>query len=71
MMQVYLLYQDDAWHSRCSKDLLCVASSLAMCYDVAIENGASEEQVNELRNFRQSQCSGKNFEFNIELWDVL
>ena len=69
-MEVYLLYRDDAWHSRGSEELLCVASTLDKCYEVASDNGASEDQLKELRNHGQSQCSGKSNEFNIETWEV-
>lgn len=66
-MKVYLIYKDDAWHTKGSGELLRVAQK---CYATAEANGASEEQLKDLRNIGQSQCSGKNYEFNIETWEV-
>lgn len=53
----------------CSK-LLRVTDDLQKCYATAEANGASEEQLRDLRNIGQSQCSGKSYEFNIETWEV-
>lgn len=69
-MTVYLLYKEDAWHSRGSGELLRVADSLKKCYATAKENGASEEQLKDLHNIGQSKLSGKDYEFNIETWEV-
>lgn len=69
-MTVYLIYKDDAWHSKRSSELLRVTDDLKKCYATAEANGASEEQLRDLRNIGQSQCSGKNYEFNIETWEV-
>lgn len=67
-MTVYLIYKEDAWHSKGSGELL--ADNLEKCYATAEANGASEDQIRDLRNIGQSQCSGKNYEFNIETWEV-
>lgn len=69
-MTVYLLYKEDAWHSRGSGELLRVTDCLKKCYATAKANGASEDQLKELESIGQSQCSGKNYEFNIETWEV-
>lgn len=69
-MEVYLLYIESPLHSKGSEELLCVADELEKCYRAAIEYGASEEQVEDLRNMKQSQCSGKDYEFSIETWEV-
>lgn len=69
-MKVYLIYKDDAWHTKGSGELLRVADSPQKCYVTAEANGASEEQLRDLRNIGQSQCSGNNYEFNIETWEV-
>lgn len=49
-MTVYLIYKDDAWHSKGSGELLRVADDLQKCYATAEANGASEEQLKDLRN---------------------
>lgn len=69
-MKVYLIYKEDAWHSIGSSELLRVADDLKKCYATAEANGASEDQLKDLRNIGQSQCSGKSYEFNIETWEV-
>lgn len=58
-MKVYLIYKEDAWHSKGSGELLRVTDDLKKCYATAEANGASEEQLRDLRNIGQSQCSGK------------
>lgn len=58
-MKVYLIYKEDAWHTKGSGELLRVADSPQKCYATAEANGASEEQLRDLRNIGQSQCSGK------------
>lgn len=69
-MTVYLIYKDDALHTKGSCELLRVADSPQKCYATAEANGASEEQLRDLRNIGRSQFSGKNYEFNIETWEV-
>ncbi len=49
-MTVYLIYKDDAWHTKGSGKLLRVADNLQKCYATAEANGASEEQLKDLRN---------------------
>lgn len=49
-MKVYLIYKEDAWHTKGSGELLRVADSLQKCYATAEANGASEEQLKDLRN---------------------
>ena len=69
-MTVYLIYKDDALHTKGSGELLMVADSPQKCYATAEANGASEEQLRDLRNIGRSQFSGKNYELNIETWEV-
>ena len=42
-MKVYLIYKEDAWHSKGSSELLRVADDLKKCYATAEANGASED----------------------------
>lgn len=58
-MTVYLIYKDDALHTKGSGELLRVADSPQKCYATAEANGASEEQLRDLRNIGRSQFSGK------------
>lgn len=44
-MKVYLIYKDDAWHTKGSGELLRVADTLQKCYATAEANRASEEQL--------------------------
>lgn len=69
-MTVYLIYKDDALHAKGSGELLRVADSPQKCYATAEANGASEDQIRDLRNIGRRQFSGKNYEFNIETWEV-
>lgn len=48
-MTVYLIYKEDAWHSKGSGELLRVADNLEKCYATAEANGASEDQIRDLR----------------------
>lgn len=47
-MKVYLIYKDDAWHTKGSGELLRVTDDLKKCYATAEANGASEEQLREI-----------------------
>lgn len=52
-MTVYLIYKENAWHSKGSGELLRVADNLEKCYATAEANGASEDQIRDLRNIGQ------------------
>lgn len=71
MKEVYLLYKTDSWHSTSSRELVFVGDSVdKCCWAAHWQEGASNEQVKELKERNQSQCSGKNYEFDIERWEV-
>lgn len=71
MKEVYLLFRTDSWHSVNSKELAFIGDSVdKCCWAAHWQEGASNEQVKQLREWNQSQCSEKNYEFEIEHWDV-
>lgn len=71
MKEVYLLFRTDSWHSVNSKELAFVGDSVdKCCWAAHWQEGASNEQVKQLREWNQSQCNDKNYEFEIEHWDV-
>ena len=71
MKTVYFLYKCDSWHSYDSMELVFVGSSIEKCYWAAHWKGATDEQVKQLKDIRQSQCTeNRNYEFYIECYDV-
>lgn len=71
MKKVYLLYKGDKWLSKDSQILIFVGSELDKCYWAAHWNGATNEQIKQLKDIRQSQCTeNRNYEFIIEEWQV-
>ena len=71
MKEVYLLFRTDSWHSVNSRELAFVGDSVdKCCWAAHWQEGASNEQVKQLREWNQSQCNDKNYEFEIEHWDV-
>lgn len=65
-MTVYLIYKDDAWHSKGSGELLRVADDLQKCYATAEANGASEEQLKDLRNIDKVNVVVKATSFTLK-----
>lgn len=58
--KVYVLYRTDNWHTYVSRELLVVAGSIRRCCKVAKDDGATKEQIEELRGgLYQSQCTDK------------
>lgn len=71
MKKIYVLYKCDSWLSYESMDVIFVGSSLEKCHWAAHWNGATDEQVKQLKDMRQSQCTeNRNYEFCIESFDV-
>ena len=69
--KVYTLYRTDPWHTYDSRDLLVIAGSIRRCCKIAKDDGATKEQIDELRGYRhQSQCSGENYEYEIEIYTL-
>ena len=67
---VYALYRTDMWNSRFNRDLLVVAGSIRRCCKIAKDDGATKEQIEELREHRQSQCSGEDYEYCIDSYTL-
>lgn len=56
--KVYALYRTDEWHSKDSRNFLVVAGSIRRCCKVAKDDGATKEQIEELRGYyHQSMCT--------------
>ena len=69
--KVYALYRTDEWHSKDSRDLLVVAGSIRRCCKIAKDDGATKEQVEELRGcHHQSQCNNMGFEYDIDVYTL-
>lgn len=71
MKEIYILQICDSWHSSDSMETIFVGSSVKKCCLAARQNGATDEQVNQLRYFGQSQCtSGRDYEYQIDPWNI-
>ena len=70
--QVYALYRTDNWHTYDSRELLVVAGSIRRCCKVAKDDGATKEQIEDLRGYRhQSQCTNyTDCEYDIETYTL-
>lgn len=71
MKEVYLLFRTDNWHSVNSKELVFIGDSVdKCCWAAHWQEGASNEQVKQLKWQNQSQCNNRENEFEIERWEV-
>ena len=71
MKEVYLLFRTDNWHSVNSKELVFIGDSVdKCCWAARWQEGASNEQVKQLKGQNQSQCNNRENEFEIERWEV-
>lgn len=66
--KIYALYRTDNWHTYDSRELLVLAGSIRRCCKVAKDDGATKEQIKDLRGYRhQSQCTdGTDYEYDID-----
>ena len=65
--KVYALYRTDNWNTYASRELLVVAGSIRRCCKVAKDDGATKEQIKDLRGYRdQSQCNESDYEYDID-----
>lgn len=71
MKEIYILYKSDSWHSSDSMEVVFLGSSVENCCLAARKNGATNEQVTQLRDIRQSQCtSDSDYEYQIDHWNI-
>lgn len=71
MKEVYLLFRTDNWHSVNSKELVFIGDSVdKCCWAAHWQEGASNEQVKQLKGQNQAQCNNRENEFEIERWEV-
>ena len=70
--KIYALYRTDNWHTYGSRELLVVAGSIRRCCKVAKDDGATKEQIEDLRGYRhQSQCTdGTDYEYDIDTYTL-
>ena len=70
--KIYALYRTNHWHSVDSRDLLVVAGSIRRCCKIAKDDGATKEQIEELRGYHhQSQCTnGTDYEYDIDIYNL-
>lgn len=70
--KVYALYRTDHWHTYNSRELLVVAGSIRRCCKVAKDDGATKEQIEELRGYHhQSQCTNDtDREYDIDIYTL-
>ena len=60
MKEVYLLFRTDNWHSVNSKELVFIGDSVdKCCWAAHWQEGASNEQVKQLKWQNQSQCNNR------------
>ena len=65
--KINALYRTDNWHTYGSRELLVVAGSIRRCCKVAKDDGATKEQIKDLRGYRhQSQCNESDYEYDID-----
>lgn len=69
MKKVYLLFETDQWHSTSSKELVFAGDCVAKCCKAACKRGATEEQVIQLQEMRQSLYNN-DCEYEIKEWEV-
>lgn len=71
MKEIYILYKCDRWHSYDSMEAIFVGSSIDKCCWAAHWKGATDNQVEQLRDCHQSQSEDRrDYEFYIEQRDV-
>ena len=70
--KVYALYRTDNWHTYDSRELLVVAGSIRRCCKVAKDDGATKEQIKDLRGgLYQSQCTDEtDYEYEIDVYTL-
>lgn len=69
--KIYALYRTDNWHSVDSRDLLVVAGCIRRCCKIAKDDGATKEQIEQLRSYyHQSQCNDGDYEYEIDVYNL-
>lgn len=65
--KIYALYRTDNWNTYASRELLVVAGSIRRCCKVAKDDGATKEQIKDLRGYyHQSLCTDEtDYEYDI------
>ena len=69
MKKVYLLFETDQWHTTSSRELVFIGDCVEKCSKAAFQRGATDEQVIQLQEMRQSLYN-KDCEYEIKEWEV-
>lgn len=62
-MKLFILYRTDEWHSCSNREMIGVFSSERCMRKALKDNNASEEQIEQMYQYRQSQLNNRGFEF--------
>lgn len=70
--KLYVLYRTDMWHSKEGRDPLVIADSIDRCCEVAADDGATEDQIKEIRDsyYHQSQLNNTDYEYEICTYNI-
>lgn len=70
--KVYALYRTNNWHTYDSRELLVLAGSIRRCCKVAKDDGATKEQIEELRGYHHQamRAEGSRCAYNIEVYTL-
>lgn len=64
---VYLFYKTDVWHSFDSKELIYIGDDfIDSCSQLVTHREMTNKDVQQLMNYRQTQCSRRDWEWMVE-----
>ena len=65
--RIYLAYKTDNWHSTSSYELIYIGEDIEdVIAQLRAYSGMTEEQAEEVRAHRQSQCNNIGYEWDIQ-----
>lgn len=64
---IYLVYRTDDWHSCNSRELVYIGEDFVdVCAQLVAYRGMTEEDARQLTKYRQTQCSNRDYEWEVE-----
>lgn len=64
---VFLVYQTDAWHTVKTRELVYIGENMEETIRIMVDFlSLTEEDVKQLRRWRQTSCNNRDFEVVIE-----
>ncbi|MDY3936748.1 MAG: hypothetical protein SOZ07_08905 [Prevotella sp.] len=64
---IFLVYRTDEWHSISSKELVYIGEDLEdIIFKLIARKEITTEDAEQIRNIRQTQCSGRDYEWEFE-----